>query len=45
VRDGRISECDLLGNLRFSSDAVRRNLEQLQKEGIIAKKGGYCFIP
>jgi A/G-specific adenine glycosylase len=45
VRDGRVCECDLLGNLRFSSDAVRRNLEQLRKEGIIAKKGGYCFIP
>jgi A/G-specific adenine glycosylase len=45
VRDGRISECDLLGNPRFASEAVRRNLEQLQKEGIIAKKGDYCFIP
>jgi len=45
LRDERISECDLLGNARFTAEAVRRNLEQLQKEGIIAKKGGYCFIP
>jgi A/G-specific adenine glycosylase len=45
VRDESISERDLLGNARFTAEAVRRNLEQLQKEGIIAKKDGYFFIP
>jgi A/G-specific adenine glycosylase len=45
LRDERISECDLSRNARFTAEAVRRNLEQLQKEGIITKKGGSFFIP
>jgi len=45
VRDESISERDLLANARFTAEAVRQNLEQLQKEGIIAKKDGYFFIP
>jgi A/G-specific adenine glycosylase len=45
VKEERIAERVLLGNIRFSGEAVRRNLEQLQTEGIIAKKGDYFFIP
>jgi A/G-specific adenine glycosylase len=45
VRDERVSERDLLGNARFTKEALRRNLEQLQAEGIIAKKDDYFFIP
>lgn len=45
VREERISERDLLGNARFTVEAVMQNLEQLQREGIIAKKGDYFFIP
>lgn len=45
VREERISERALLGNARFTAQAVRRNLEQLHEEGIIAKKGDYFFIP
>jgi A/G-specific adenine glycosylase len=45
VRQERISELDLLGNARFPAEAVMRNLEQLQAEGIIAKKGDFFFIP
>jgi A/G-specific adenine glycosylase len=45
VRAERLSERDLLGNALFTADAVRRNLEQLRKEGLIAKKGDYFFIP
>jgi A/G-specific adenine glycosylase len=45
VRRERISERDLLDNARFTPEAVRRNLEQLQKEGIIIKKGNYLSIP
>jgi len=45
VRAERLSKRDLLGTARFTAEAVRRNLEQLQKEGIITKKGGYFFIP
>ncbi|MFW6147892.1 MAG: winged helix-turn-helix transcriptional regulator [Thermodesulfobacteriota bacterium] len=45
VRQDRISELDLLRNSRFSPEAVMRNLEQLEKEGIIEKKGSYIFIP
>jgi A/G-specific adenine glycosylase len=45
VRDESISERDLLANAQFTAEAVRQYLEQLQKEGIIAKKDGYFFIP
>jgi len=45
VREEKLREDDFLGNARFPLEAVRRNLEQLRKEGIIAKKGDYCFIP
>jgi A/G-specific adenine glycosylase len=45
VRQERISERALLGTTQFTREAVMRNTEQLQKEGIIGKKGGYFFIP
>jgi len=45
VREDRIAEFDLHENSRFSREAMMRNLEQLQKEGIIGKKDGYVFIP
>jgi A/G-specific adenine glycosylase len=45
LRDERISEHNLLGSARFSVEAVRKNLEQLQKEGIIVRKDDYFFIP
>jgi len=45
VRQDLIPEFELLGNSRFSPEAVMRNLEQLQKEGIIVKKDGYLLIP
>jgi A/G-specific adenine glycosylase len=45
VREERISEHRLLETSRFSEDSVRRNLEQLQAEGIIAKKDDFFFIP
>jgi A/G-specific adenine glycosylase len=45
VREERISEHRLLEKSRFSEESVRRNLEQLQAEGIIAKKSDFFFIP
>lgn len=45
LRRGRISQRELLANSRFTPQAVMRNLEKLQKEGIIVKKGNYVFIP
>ncbi len=45
VRDECVCEPDLLANARFTKEALRRNLEQLQREGIIEKKGDYYFIP
>jgi A/G-specific adenine glycosylase len=44
VRKERISERDLIGGTPLSAGAVRRNLIQLQKEGLIIKQGQYLSI-
>jgi A/G-specific adenine glycosylase len=45
VKAERLSEQDILGKTRFTAESVMRNLQQLKKEGIIAQKGDYFFIP
>lgn len=44
VREERIDERVLLGNARFTAEAVRRNLERLEKEGLIARTGNSISI-
>jgi len=44
VRKHRISEGVLVKTIPFRAGAVRRNLEQLEKEGLIARKGNYISI-
>jgi A/G-specific adenine glycosylase len=44
VRKERTSERDLIRGTSLPSGAVRRNLTQLQKEGLIVKQGQYLSI-
>jgi A/G-specific adenine glycosylase len=45
LRDEHISEKDLICNPRYAAEAFIKNLEQLQKEGIVVKEGDRFFIP
>ena len=44
VREERIDERVLLGNARFTAEAVRRNLERLEKEDLIVRTGNSISI-
>jgi A/G-specific adenine glycosylase len=45
VKSERITEGELLSNVSFSPTMVMKNLEKLEKEGIIGREGDYFFIP
>jgi len=44
VSKHRVSQGVLVKTIPFRAEAVKRNLEQLEKEGLIARKGNYISI-
>ena len=44
VKNPRISEAELIENLPFEAEAVRRNVRQLVREGFLLKRGAHVTV-